>query len=400
MTVDLIYVTVGILGLAVAAWVVPLRRLPVTPPLLALAAGALLAAVGLVDLPDVTEDPAFLHEPSRALLAISVMAVALRFPFRTTRGRGREVALLLLVAMPAMAVVSAVLGWWLLGLPVATAALLGAAVAPTDPVLASSVVVGEEAERDLPSRDRELLSLESGANDGLALPLVVAALAAAGSLTTGEAAVEMLWQVLGATVVGIVAGVAGAAALTVAERRGDTASGPSLLLTVVLALATLGVAGLVHTDGVLAVFVAGLAFAATSHAEDRAREVSMDEALNTFVVLPLFVLLGTMLPWQAWRDLGWGGALLVVAVLAVRRLPVVLALARPLRLRRRDAVYLGWFGPIGVSALFYLTLEAERTDVPVEVLAAGTLLIAASTLVHGVSATPGRRLYAARDRRT
>ncbi len=145
------------------------------------------AVSDLLSLPPLTQDHASLHEGTRILLAVSVMAVALRYPFRDVRRRLRPVAILLLVVMPAMAIISAGLGWLVLGLPLATAALLGAAVAPTDPVLASSVLTGDLAERDLPARDREILSLESGANDGLGLPLVIAALAVAGPLTATEA---------------------------------------------------------------------------------------------------------------------------------------------------------------------------------------------------------------------
>lgn len=316
------------------------------------------------------------------------MAVALRYPFRDVRRRLRPVAILLLVAMPAMAIISAGLGW--LGLPLATAALVGAAVAPTDPVLASSVLTGDLAERDLPARDREILSLESGANEGLALPLVIAALALAGPLTATEAILESAWQVGGAALLGAALGWLGGRALRLGEEHGATAHGPALLFTIVLALAILGASGLTRTDGVLAVFVGGLAFNLVSTGADRTAELSMDEAVNRFAVLPLFVVLGAVLPWGAWRDLGWSGLVLVVAVLLLRRLPVLLLLARPLRLRLRDALYLGWFGPIGVSALFYLTLEAKRLHVPEVVVAAGSLVLVASTVVHGLSGAPAR----------
>ncbi len=265
-----------------------------------------------------------------------------------------------------------------------------AAVAPTDPVLASSVLTGDLAERDLPARDREILSLESGANDGLALPLVIAALALAGPLTATEAILESAWQVGGAALLGAALGWLGGRALRLGEEHGATANGPALLFTIVLALAILGASGLTRTDGVLAVFVGGLAFNLVSTGADRTAELSMDEAVNRFAVLPLFVVLGAVLPWGAWRDLGWSGLVLAVAVLLLRRLPVLLLLARPLRLRLRDALYLGWFGPIGVSALFYLTLEAKRLHVPEVVLAAGSLVLAASTVVHGLSGAPAR----------
>lgn len=396
MHLDLILVAVGALGLAVAATSQEIRRLPVTEPLLALALGAVLGkhVTGLLALPTLVDDPVMLHDGARVLLAVSVMAIALRYPLSHLRRHVRPLAILLLLAMPAMALISGALGWLVLGVPVATAALLGAAVAPTDPVLASSVVTGEDAERDLPARDRQLLSIESGANDGLALPLVLLALAVAGAFSVEHALLDSAWQVLGAVLIGVPVGALGGAALRLAERRGATSGAPALLFTLLLALATLGVSGLAHVDGILAVFVAGLAFNAVSTGGDRADEVSIDEAVNTFGVLPLFVLLGAMIPWREWADLGWRGPALLAAILLLRRLPLLLALARPLGLRARDAAYLGWFGPVGVSALFYLTLEADRGSVPTVVLAAGSLVVAGSTVAHGLTAAPGRALFA------
>ena len=398
MTLDLILVAVGVLGLLVASLSEKLRRLPVSEPLLALGLGVVLgpAVTDLLAVPPLTEHHASLHEGARVLLAVSVMAVALRYPFRAVRRRLRPVAILLLVVMPTMATISAGLVWWFLGIPLATAALVGAAVAPTDPVLASSVVTGDLAERDLPDRDRELLSLESGANDGLALPLVLVALALAGPLTATEAVLESVWQVGGAALIGAALGWIGGRALRLGEEHGATAHGPALLFTVVLALAILGVCGLTNTDGVLAVFVGGLVFNLVSTGSDRTAELSIDEAVNRFAVLPLFVVLGAVLPWADWRDLGWPGLALAGAVLLLRRLPVLLLLARPLHLRLRDALYLGWFGPIGVSALFYLTLEAKRFQVPEVVLAAGSLVLVVSTVLHGLTGAPARVWFRSR----
>lgn len=394
-TLDLLLVVVGTLGVIVAALSARIRRLPLSEPLLALTAGVLLGpeVLDVIDLPPVTSDHITIHEASRILLAISVMGVALRYPFRAAQAQGRGVALLLAVALPVMALISTGLSMLILGTSFVAAVLIGAAVCPTDPVLASSVVTGEDAEHDLPARDRQLLSLESGANDGLALPLVLVAIAFAGSLSGTEAAVEMVWQVLGAVVLGTVTGVAGGKALQLGERHGATEHGPLLLFTILLALLVLGASGLLNLDGVVAAFTAGLAFNLVSSGAERRSEVAIDEVVNRFAVLPFFLVLGVMLPWHEWGRLGWPVVLLAVAVLALRRLPVVFALMRPLGLRAPDAAYLGWFGPVGVSALFYLTLEAERVGVRPDVLAAGTLIVVASTVVHGLSSSPGLAAY-------
>lgn len=395
MSIDIVLATVGVLGVGVAALSAKMRRLPLSEPLLGLAAGVLLGpyVLDVLSLPPLTVEHGLLHETSRILLAVSVMAVALRYPMADVLRQWRPVAVLLAVAMPAMAAVTAGLGWALLSMPLATAVLLGAALCPTDPVLASNVVTGEAAEEDLPARNRQILSLESGANDGLALPLVLAAVAVAGGMGAGTAALESLWQVAGAVLMGAASGWAGGRALRWGERYGATDPAPALFFTVVLALGILGVAGLIHVDGVLAVFVGGLAFNLTSTGSERTAEVPIDEAINRFAVLPLFVLLGAALPWPQWAELGWAGVGLVVAVLALRRVPVLLLLRRPLRLSMPDALYLGWFGPIGVSALFYLTLEAERMGADETVLAAGSLVLAASTVIFGVTAVAGRVLY-------
>ncbi|NGP09704.1 hypothetical protein G6038_30450 [Rhodococcus sp. 14C212] len=255
MILDIVLTTVGVLGAGVAALSAKMRRLPLSEPLLGLAAGVLLGpyVLDVLPLPPLTAEQGLLHETSRILLAISVMAVALRYPITEVRRQWRPVAVLLAVAMPGMAAVTAGFGWALLSVPVATAVLLGAALCPTDPVLASNVVTGEAAEKDLPARNRQILSLESGANDGLALPLVLG------------------------------------------ERYGATDTAPALFFTVVLALGILGVAGLIHVDA--------------------------------------------------------------------------------------------------VSALFSLTLEAERMGADETVLAAGSLVPAASTVVFGVTAVAGRVLY-------
>ncbi|WP_278315088.1 cation:proton antiporter domain-containing protein [Lolliginicoccus levis] len=395
MSIDIVLATVGILGMLVATISARMRRLPLSEPLIALVAGVLLgpAVMGVLPIEPLTSEQAFLHEASGVLLAISVMAVALRFPLSVVRERWRPVLLLVVLVMPLMAIASAAISWAVLDISIAAALLLGAAISPTDPVLASSVVTGEAAEQDLPARDRHLLSLESGANDGLALPLVLVALAIAGTSSVPSALVESLWQVMGGIVVGALAGGLGGAAMRMGDKHGATASAPALFFTVVLALGTLGISGITHVDGVLAVFVAGLAFNLVATGGERTSEAPIDEAINRFAVLPLFLVLGAALPWTEWGALGWNGLVLVVAILLLRRVPPLLVLARALRLPVADALYLGWFGPVGVAALFYLTLEAARGGASATILAAGSLVLVCSTVVFGLTGAPGRALY-------
>jgi len=395
VTLDVLLIAVGALGVLVAALSARLRRLPVSEPLLALVVGVLVGPEVLraMPLPPITAEHTAVHDATRILLVVSVTGVALRYPFGTVRTQLRPVAILLLVAMPAMALISTGLTAGILGVTMGAALLLGTAICPTDPVLASSVVTGKPAEEDLPARDRQILSLESGANDGLALPFVLAAVAFAGPMTVGQTAADVLWQVFGAVALGVLAGWLGGRALRAGEKHGATAHGPMLLFTVLLALLVLGLSGVLHLDGVLAAFVAALAFNLTSTGSERTAELEIDEAVNRFAVLPMFVLLGATIPWNVWAELGWAAILLALAVLLLRRLPVLLLLRRPLRLGWPDALYLGWFGPVGVSAVFYLTLEAKELNLPEAVMGAGIMIVVASTVAHGVTSSAGRLLY-------
>ncbi|MBI9115922.1 cation:proton antiporter domain-containing protein [Sanguibacter suaedae] len=391
----LLYACVGVVAVALALVSRSIRELPVSEPLVALAVGVVLgpAALGLLDLDDHNRDLVLL-EGSRLLLAGSVMAAALRFPVHDLRRIVRPVLVLLCVVMPLSVALGAAAGL-LLGLPLGLALLLGACLCPTDPVLAASVVTGEPAERDLPTRLRQMLTAESGANDGLALPVVGVALAVVLPTTgPGDVAGRLVWEVLGAVLVGAALGVLAGWALQRATRDRDLEKGPELVLTLLLAVATLGVGRLAGTAEVLAVLVAGLAYNAVVGDGERVAQDDIDEAINRYAVLPLLLVLGAVLPWSDWGALGPAAVLFVVLVLGVRRLPVVLALARPLGLRLRDATFVGWFGPMGVSAVFYLAHSAhEGADDP-RLFAAGTLAVAASVVAFGLTGTPGRRAYA------
>ena len=389
------YLTAGGLALLLALFSWHVRRAPFSGPLVALLAGVLVGpqVLDLVSVPQEVRDRLLL-EAARLMLAVSLIGVALRFPFSSLRPVLRPVLLLVAVVMPLAALVTGGLAVALLGFPVALAALLGACLSPTDPVLASDVVTGEPAEEDLPERTRQVLSTESGANDGLALPLVLLALAPALDKAVRGEAGKALYQVVVAVLVAVAVGVATALVLRAMEARHDTEKPSELVLTLVLAVAVLGACRVLKTDGVLGVFVAGLAYNAMIQREERKEQDMLDEVANRYLVVPFFLLVGVVLPWKEWGELGGGVLLFALAVLLLRRPPVVVALGRLLGLRLRDSAFVGWFGPIGVSAVFYLTLSAHEGAKDPRLFAAGMAVVAVSTLVHGVSAMPGRKLYA------
>ena len=392
---DILMATLGGLAVVLALSSAPVRRLPLSEPLLALLLGVVIGpyVLDIVRLPP-GETVHILHVAARIALAISLMAVALRFPLTTYLAQVRPIVLLITVVMVAMAAAGAALAAMILGVPLAIAALLGAALSPTDPVLASSIVSGDPAKEKLPERLRAIISGESAANDTLAFPLVFVAMSA----VAGDSLLGGIGSALGRVVIGAVVGTAigygvGRFVLVSEEHR-DMEQSAFLVLTVALGLFALGAVALLRGEGILGVLAAGLAYSHTVSRSDRSEEFEVQEAINRFLVLPVFTLLGLALPWTSWGALGWTPLIFTVAVLLLRRLPWVLALHGPLQLSRTDAVFAGWFGPVGVAALFYLTEAHEQVVLDELAWATGLMVIAASTLVHGVTAMPGRRWYA------
>jgi sodium/hydrogen antiporter len=388
---DIVLVASGGVALVVATFFVHLERWSITPALIGLVTGVVLGPqlVGVLAIP--AEDQVHvLYVAARLLLAVALMGIALRYPVSAVRARAGEVAVLLLVVLPVMAAVVAAGAMWTIGVPLGVAAVVGAVLSPTDPVLASGIVTGEVAEADIPARDRQVLSLESGANDGLAQPLVVLAVAVALERSVPAAIGTAVYEVVAATVLGIVAGTASGWALRWAETHREMSRSVRSFYTLVLAALLLGVSGLLRVDGLLSVFVAGLAHNRVVTAGDRESEVAVDEALNQFLIIPVFILLGAVLPWAGWAQLGWGGLAFVAVAMLLRRLPITLLLRWPLRASWAHVTWLGWFGPMGVAALFFVG-HADREGVTDPRLwTVSTLVIATSTVVHGLTAGPAR----------
>jgi NhaP-type Na+/H+ or K+/H+ antiporter len=300
--------------------------------------------------------------------------------------------------MPVMWTVSGALTYWIVGGSFWLAMVVGGVLAPVDPVLSESIASGEIARRNVPTSLRHALLAESGANDGLALPLVaVASLLFAQSPGTALrhwALSDVLLGVFGGIALGAVVGYVAGKLVEVARRRETIEEIYFYAFTIAISLLVLGVAGLARVDQLLAVFAAGVAVVvAFDDEDDRVRQEHSQESVNRFFSLPIFVLLGFVLPWDEWARLGWRAPALAAAVLVLRRLPAALALT-PLVPRLgswRGTFFLGWFGPIGVAALYYAASAARETGERAPWVL-GTLVICASVLAHGVTAGPLTRL--------
>jgi NhaP-type Na+/H+ or K+/H+ antiporter len=265
-------------------------------------------------------------------------------------------------------------------------------------VAATPIVTGSVAEQNLPDRIRRAISFESGANDGLAylfvfLPFLLH------TRPQGEALSHwlvhsLLWEVGAAAILGLLIGSSAGRFLQFAERRKTMEPHWRVIYTVAMGLLAVGTGRLIGSDEVLVVFVAGVAFAQVVSASDRGTEEYGQEAVNRFFAIPIFVVLGTALPWEGWAALGWKGVACAVAILLLRRMPVVLLL-RPILSAVRstpEALFMGWFGPIAVAALYYASLMEHKLKEPL-VWDVTSLIICASVVAHGTTGAPLTKLF-------
>ncbi|MCC6145903.1 MAG: cation:proton antiporter, partial [Candidatus Hydrogenedentes bacterium] len=296
------------------------------------------------------------------------------------------------IVMPLMWIISSAIVWAFIGTSFWVALLIGGILTPTDPVLASSIISGELAEESIPQRIRNIVSAESGANDGLALPFVMLSIlfltkAPAEALSAFLVTV-LIWEVGGALAIGLGIGLLAGFLLRRAERLQIPGQVAFLTMGVAMSVFALGFVKWLGGDGILAAFVAGVAFNAVVRSRLESRLEDVQEVASRFFLLPIFVFFGSALPWERWWDLGWRGLALAAAILLLRRIPPLLLLYRGVRpiYNRYDALFVGWFGPIGVAALFYATLALREAHVEMAWVV-GSLVICASVLVHGVTAT-------------
>ncbi len=376
-----------------------LQSLPLSIPMVAFLAGSAVGphGLGLLHLGSGDDPGVVLEEGTRIALAIGVMGVALALPGGYLRRSWRSLTVLLGVLMPVMMLSTAAVVHWIGGVGWLSAFIVGAILAPTDPILGRVLIEGEVARKSLPERMRHLLLAESGANDGLAYPLVMLPLLVGlGGRSWNEWLVHVvLWQVAGAVVIGILLGMLVGRLLDWAEGRQLVDRPHFLVLTVSLSLFAIGLARLLTLDGVLVVFCTGAAFAGSCRAERIVHQREVQDAINELVTIGIFALFGLIAPWPEWVSLGWGAVGTLVAVMLFRRLPWMLLIARwvPALQGWREAALAGWFGPVGVAALFYAALAA-REHAGRDTWVISSLVVAASVLGFAITAPPLARRFA------
>jgi sodium/hydrogen antiporter len=385
------------LGVVVLAYALVSRRLErsvISAPLVFVAAGIAAGpdALDLVDL-DATHGIAF-HVAELAL-AILLFSDAARIDVRSLRGNANLPGRLLGIGMPLTIALGVAAGAALLTeLEFWEAAIVAAVLAPTDAALGQAV----QSNRLLPQRIRQGLNVESGLNDGLAVPFLALFIAIAANETVPQA---RDWIAFAAEQIGL-GTLIGAATGGMGAWLVERASGRELMTDAFEQLAVLALAVLAFVladeaggNGFIAAFVGGLAAGGIGKVCGE-RILVFTEEEGQLLSLAVFFIFGVaalgFLDDANWRIVLYAG----MSLTFVRMLPVALAVAG-MRFRTSTIAFMGWFGPRGLASIILaLVVAEEEPHLPAlgTILATMTVTVLASVVLHGLSARPLAAAYA------
>ena len=428
MSADLVYLLAGLSLFLAVVLPILLERIAVSAPMVLLLVGALIGLLPQFSGVDVDprDHPEFTEHLTEVTVLVSLMGVGLaldrpldlRKP-STWRGWGATWRLLG-IAMPLCIAGVALLGWWFLGLAPAAAVLLGAVLAPTDPVLASDVQVAGpttrsqddlEDEMEIDERDevRFALTSEAGLNDGLAFPFVYFAILMVTAGAISEWGLRWVgWELVGKIVIGVAVGAAVGWALA---RVAFRARAPSLrlaetgepLLALAAVLLSYGIAEIAGGYGFLSVFACGMSLRSAERGHDyHVHMHAVIDRLERLLTLAVLLFLGVALTNGLLDSLTWPAAAVGAGLVFVLRplagwLALVVGHPRPRvgshALGPRERRTTAWLGVRGVGSLYYIAYALNETHFGDHALLWSTVAftVALSVLVHGVAATPMMR---------
>jgi NhaP-type Na+/H+ or K+/H+ antiporter len=374
------------------------RRLTGTPVTAAMVFAAIGVIVGPLVFDGVTSAPT--GEGVRTLaevtLAVVLFADASRIKPRLLRREFAVPLRLLGIGLPLTIALGALFASLIFDrLSLTEAIVLAIVLAPTDAALGEAVVT----EPRLPSRIRQGLNVESGLNDGICVPLLLIALAAAeveDKATSGHHAIRIVVEQIGYGLVGgVAAGVAATGVVVIASRRGLVSDSWLQVIPVAGAGLAYGVAVALGGSGFIAAFIAGAIFGALVSRESE-QASRLNEELGELLGGVTFLIFGAVLLGPALEHLSWQIAVYAVLSLTlVRLVPVAIAMITS-GARTPTVAFLGWFGPRGLASIVFAVIVVDEAHLPgaQTILVTTYVTIGLSVLAHGITASPLARRYA------
>jgi NhaP-type Na+/H+ or K+/H+ antiporter len=392
---DLFIIAVAVLGFGLVSG--RLHDSVITPPMAYVAVGLILgpSALGWLDL---SIDQEFVRLLTEATLVIVLFSDASRIDLTVLRREHQLPARLLGIGLPLTIAAGGAAALVLFGdLKFWEAMLIGAILAPTDAALGQVVVTSPA----VPLRIRQALNVESGLNDGIALPVITLFLALAAVENDLESAsfwVRFVARQVGLGVlIGIGVGLAGAWLIKRAVAAGRIDGLYRQLTPLAVGVAAFSAAELADGNGFIAAFTAGLAIGTITRGSC-SDIIDFSEDQGQLLALLTFLIFGAIIAGPAIEQLTWEiAAYAVLSLTAVRMVPVALSLIGS-HVRPATIGFLGWFGPRGLASILFGLIALEQAELTggSQIYLVVTWTVLASVVLHGVSAAPLSERYGSR----
>ena len=360
----------------------------ITPPILFTVGGFCLSAL-LMQTAGLTYDEGTLHVLAEITLILVLAADASQISFDELKHQKAIPMRLLLIALPLIMLMGTLVGYTIFsGIEWFEAALIAAILAPTDAALGASVL----ADKTVPPKIRQGLNVESGLNDGIALPAVLF-FACFLNLThqTGEVnwLVFLSLQLIIGPIAGIIVGWVGGHLIATASKKGWMTSEFQGVAAIALAVIAFAAAEVCHGNGFIAAFVAGLTYG-NLHVHYSKFLHEFTETESQFLTYLTFFLFGALILPEAMHHINTEIVLYAcLSLTLVRMLPVFIAMLGS-GFRLPTVAFMGWFGPRGLASLLFALLVLEDLHVEqaefIQTVVATTVLL--SVILHGITAAP------------
>lgn len=405
------------------------KRLPITTTIIYLLVGIALGPIGLDFIHfDPIEDSAFLQRITEFAVIVSLFTAGMKLSSSFGYERWKVSIRLAFVSMALTVGMIALAGVFLLDLPIGAAILLGAILAPTDPVLASDVQVENPEDRD---RLRYSLTGEAGLNDGTSFPFAMLGLGLLGLHEIGASGwiwftVDLIWAIVGGIGIGALIGIGtGKLVISLRDKHEETIGRDEFIALGLIGF-SYGLANLIHANGFLAVFAAGLAFrhfvlespklGALPQKQDQQSNsngqldntgissvyiagavLGANEQLERIMEITIVLIIGGMLSINYLAlDLLWFAPLVF---LIIRPASVLVGTIR-CKVTKLQKILLCWFGMRGIGSMYYLMFAIQHglpEEIALELTGVIITLVIVSIVVHGVSVTPIMNLYSRKE---
>ncbi|KAF7702720.1 Na(+)/H(+) antiporter [Cucumispora dikerogammari] len=331
------------------------------------------------------ESKILLYQFSRVVLCIQIMTVAMSLPHRYLFEQKKSLFFLIFVISWFKYLISFSIIYYFTNYNITICFAIAASLTPTDPVLSSSIVKSKFADENVPERLRYLVSAESGINDGIGLPFLYLPIHLSFSNSLQEGLLNffiktIFYECILSVLIGICIGFVARKTLKFCYSNNLVGTESFLVYGLALTFFCLGLMELIKSSELICIFFAGTAFSYDDWFAHETRESKLQEVTDEIFSTSFFIFFGSRINFS---KLNYQNVLASLLIVFFRRLPGVLLFWRNIGAIKsiKEAVFVGWFGPIGVGALFYaLKVDDLAFTLTIDFI---SVVVMFSTVIHG-----------------